>query len=207
MTRSLYGHLFSVGITLSALAAVACKPGGVGDPCVPEDEYKTGFSGYAAKEVNIESRSFQCETRVCLVNHFQGRVSCPYGQSQESITSQAGASPLRCHVPNTTGEVATDQITVPVKAQIRERRPNNAVYCSARCANAKGRTDDGAKYYDCPSGFHCAQLIDDLKLGSAQLAGGYCIRNGTDYDPTASTTMCTRSTDGDGGNCGPAQPY
>jgi ankyrin repeat protein len=31
--------------------------------------------------VNVESRSFQCETRLCLAANFQGRVSCPYGQS------------------------------------------------------------------------------------------------------------------------------
>ena len=63
------------------------EPGGVGDPCIPEDEYQTAFTGYGETEVNVESRSFQCETRVCLVNHFRGRVSCPYGQSEADLAN------------------------------------------------------------------------------------------------------------------------
>jgi hypothetical protein len=73
-----------------SLVASGCEGAGVGDPCVPEDEYEAFFSGYALTEVNIESRSFQCETRVCLVNHFQGRVSCPYGQSLAGGASPRG---------------------------------------------------------------------------------------------------------------------
>jgi len=76
-------------LLLLAMAAGAsligsnCGGSGVGDPCVPEDEYLTTFSGFAVGEVNVESRSFQCLTRVCLVNHFQGRVSCPFGQAED----------------------------------------------------------------------------------------------------------------------------
>jgi len=58
----------------------------------------------------------------------------------------------------------------------------DSVYCSCRCANADGNTDDGARYCECPSGFTCRKLIDNLGLGSEQLAGSYCIRDGTDYD-------------------------
>lgn len=71
--------LASVAVALS-VSAGGCQSGGVGDPCTPEDEYQPAFSGFAPSEVNVESRSFQCETRVCLVNHFRGRVSCPLGQ-------------------------------------------------------------------------------------------------------------------------------
>jgi hypothetical protein len=62
------------------LALVGCPSGGVGDQCIPEDEYRENFAGFDISEENIESRSFQCDTRICLVNHFQGRVSCPTGQ-------------------------------------------------------------------------------------------------------------------------------
>ena len=66
--------------------AQGCQAGGVGDPCTPEDEYQTTFSGFDAAELNIESRSFQCETRVCLVNHFRGRVSCPLGMNEDVLS-------------------------------------------------------------------------------------------------------------------------
>ena len=185
-------------------AALGCKPGGVGDPCIPEDEYTTGFSGYDEDEVNVESRSFQCETRVCLVNHFKGRVSCPYGQTQEDIDANVpGSDARRCKIPGTDGGNG-DVVMVPVDPQFQDRQANSAVYCSCRCANAKGRTDDGAKYCPCPSGFKCAQLIDALGLGSAELAGGYCIRNGTEFDPKAvSLDYCNRASE----SCGDQQPY
>ncbi len=121
-----------------------CKPGGVGDPCIPEDEYSTEFSGYSAEEVNVESRSFQCVTRVCLVNHFQGRVSCPYGQTQGAINRNPddGSAEDRCHIPGTLGNRREDAVQVPVNPQLVERQAEDTVYCSCRCANAEGRTDD-----------------------------------------------------------------
>lgn len=82
-------NLTRTGEILPLLAAVAfagsllgCESGGVGDPCIPEDEYNENFSGFKLSEENIESRSYQCESRICLVNHFQGRVSCPLGQEE-----------------------------------------------------------------------------------------------------------------------------
>lgn len=69
-----------VGVGVLAVIPVACQAGGIGDPCVPEDEFNPNFAGFKVTEENIESRSFQCQTRICLVNHFQGRVTCPLGQ-------------------------------------------------------------------------------------------------------------------------------
>ena len=72
----------------AALGLVGCPAGGVGDPCTPEDEFRENFAGFDLTEANIESRSFQCQTRVCLVNHFQGRVSCPTGQQAPTGCSE-----------------------------------------------------------------------------------------------------------------------
>jgi hypothetical protein len=81
MTRSiLCGLLGLISVVALGTLPAACQSGGVGDPCTPEDEYKPDFAGFKMTEENIESRSFQCATRICLVNHFQGRVSCPLGQ-------------------------------------------------------------------------------------------------------------------------------
>jgi hypothetical protein len=151
-----------------------CQSGGIGDPCVPEDEYQQFFSGYGITEVNLESRSFQCETRLCLVNHFQGRVSCPYGQSE--IETMQGDSNRRCHVPGTTG--AENLIQVAVNPQYQGRRPVDSVYCSCRCAGP----DPAGRYCKCPTGFQCAHLLDYVRvLGYKELAGSYCVKDGTDY--------------------------
>ena len=144
-----------------------CDADGVGDPCIPEDEYRDGFSGFALSEVNTESKSFQCQSRLCLVNHFQGRVSCPYGQS-----SDAAERDPQCLLPGSSVPV-----TVPVNAQLLDRRVEQAVYCSCRCAGP----DPTARYCECPSGFSCSPVVPDFGLGQEQLPGSYCIRAGSSY--------------------------
>lgn len=197
------------------LLAVGCQAGGVGDPCVPEDEYQTEFSGYAVQEVNIESRSFQCTTRVCLVNHFQGRVTCPYGQSAPPVDAKGvysggqGKDPKLCRIPGTDGSDPKDVITVAVKAQLAGppdqggRRADDTVYCSCRCDGP----DPNARYCQCPSGYECTALVKDLGsgLGSTQLAGSYCVRNGTKYTEVASgggIKCLAGSAKGDSAYCG-----
>ena len=86
-----------LGVGLALLPAAACKSTGVGDPCTPEAEYNPEFNGFSVDEVNFESKSFQCQTRLCLVNHFQGRVSCQYGQD---VNGAGPAGYNGCTVPN-----------------------------------------------------------------------------------------------------------
>lgn len=165
-----------LALPLLAMLALACESGGVGDPCIPEDEFFPEFSGFDLGEVNVESRSFQCETRVCLVNKFQGRVSCPYGTRGTPPVPDATTVDHNypCEVPGFGGYV-----TVPVYPQLTERRPEVAVYCSCRCAGA----DPNARYCECPSGFECAEIVADRGQGQSELAGSYCIRRGSDIDP------------------------
>ncbi len=177
-----------------ALTALGCESGGVGDPCTPEDEYTQNFSGFSVGEVNVESRSFQCETRICLVNHFQGRVSCPYGQTQavaDAWATAAGTEPDRCRIPGTDGTDPNDRVQFAVEPQLEDRRGDKAVYCSCRCDGP----DEGARYCECPSGYSCTELVRELGLPGGQLAGSYCVRNGTNYDPTAPKGLTCSSGD------------
>ena len=183
---------WSVALLLG-LAALGCTPGGVGDPCTPEDEYQQNFNGFQVTETNVESRSFQCETRLCLVNHFQGRVSCRLGQASQldpvtNMPVPAGQYNPKCSIPGTaasTDSSSADNINVKVPAQLVDRQTEKAVYCSCRCDGP----DKNARYCECPEGFQCEKLVDDLKLikGSGQLAGSYCIRAGSKYDPSKSS--------------------
>ncbi len=151
---------------------LGCQSGGIGDPCIPEDEYQQYFSGYSETEVNLESRSFQCETRLCLVNHFRGRVTCPYGQ----VENDSRPEDQLCHVPGTEG--GDNRIQVPVNKQYTGRSPANSVYCSCRC----GGPDPNGRYCKCPTGFQCVNLLDYVeRLGSKELAGAYCVKDGTEY--------------------------
>jgi len=199
MTRLLSAGSWSV-VLLLGLAALGCTPGGVGDPCTPEDEYQQNFNGFQVTETNVESRSFQCETRLCLVNHFQGRVSCRLGQSASAGVPylDPGADPPsqenpdwkpQCSIPGTavnrSDRKSADNINVEVKPQLTTRQTEKAVYCSCRCDGP----DKNARYCECPEGFQCEKLVDDLKItqSASNLAGSYCIRAGSKYEPNDPT--------------------
>src|SRR2546423_6906122 len=179
-------------VTLAlGVLAFGCQSGGIGDPCTPEDEYQQFFSGYEVTEVNIESKSFQCETSLCLVNHFQGRVSCPYGQTDAQAKGSADPEFTLCHIPGTCAQgncSATTRIQVAVNKQLTNRRAIDSVYCSCRCAGP----DTNARYCKCPSGYQCVNLLESIpRLGSAELAGSYCIKAGTEFTQVGQTCQAT----------------
>lgn len=205
MTRSILAVL-AVGAFIGLLTATGgCKATGVGDPCVPEQEYDPTFNGFSEKEVNVESKSFQCQTRLCLVNHFRGRVSCPYGQGKDG----SGPAPANaCSVPGSTTKItgSDPQNQALVQAQCLDRVTDKAVYCSCRCKNVNGNTDDGANYCTCPDGFDCANLVSSIGAANEGLTGYYCIKHGTDYNANGSCTKgsCDPNAAGSGktGDCG-----
>lgn len=98
MTRSILTGLLGL-FSIAAVGALplACQSGGIGDPCIPEDEYSANFAGFKLTEENIESRSFQCSTRICLVNHFQGRTTCPQGQAAPGPYNPTDPADLKQH--------------------------------------------------------------------------------------------------------------
>jgi hypothetical protein len=209
MTRLFFAGLAAFA-ALIVLTGMGCQSTGVGDPCTPEQEYDKSFLGFSQTEVSVESKSFQCLTRLCLVNHFQGRVSCPYGQkadgSQNTPATACVTPGLGIHVD---GKDSTGTLVDPVKKafvppQCSARTASLAVYCSCRCADVNGKTDDGANYCTCPDGFTCTQLVQKLGTGVSEgLTGAYCVKNGAQYDPAAcgGITLCDPAK----ANCGAAQ--
>jgi hypothetical protein len=200
MTRSiLSGMLGLISVLAVGALPLACQSGGVGDPCTPEDEYEKSFAGFKVTEENIESRSFQCQTRICLVNHFQGRVSCPFGQTSpppaydakvgwqdedsttDTVVVNGVAMKKPCRVPGTDtpvdvevcGQCAGEKVT---------RNAQQAVYCSCRCAVADGEPEDpNFNFCECPTGYSCEQIRPNVGLGDKQLTGKYCIKEGTEF--------------------------
>jgi hypothetical protein len=123
----------------------------LGAGCVPEPELDKSFLGFGLNEVSVESNTFSCASRICLTHHFQGRVTCPYGQ-----TADGGGYPpaTGCTIPGTDTPVdgkdskgtfidPTKQATV--EPQCVGRTPGEAVVCSCRCANASGGVDDAGR--------------------------------------------------------------
>lgn len=195
MTRAIFTSLL-VGMGLLVASALpGCKDEGVGDPCTPEQEYDPSFIGFDEKEVNVESKSFQCRTRICLVNHFRGRASCPYGQSAEGVNNAALKSPEQhasaaggCTIPGTTSPITG--LTNPadpasfrdprkkalVPAQCKDRDADTTVYCSCRCADINGDKPSDQTFCECPDGFTCSPLVTSIGAGNEGLTGSYCIK-------------------------------
>jgi len=216
MTRSILAGL-AAAATLVAVMGTGCQSTGIGDPCTPEQEYSPTFVGFSSQEVSTEGESFQCQTRLCLVNHFQGRVSCPYGQDASGNAVAPATNP--CATPgigatvtgplNAMGKPVDPKAGFAVKAQCLDRTADKTVYCSCRCADLNG-TQNGGTFCNCPSGFTCTQLVSSLSASVDQgLTGAYCIKDGTAYSDSATSNSglaCAGGTCGQSGNadCGNA---
>jgi hypothetical protein len=151
----------------------------IGSGCTNVQERDPAFSGFDLREVSVESLAgHPSGAPVCLAYHFQGRVSCPYGQ--------AGSGPAQGAAPCTTPD--GQPVTVRVAPQCLDRRAANVVVWSCRCANAMGGTEDGANYCSCPSGTTCAQAgvaSIGTSQGSDDLSGAYCLPLGAESNPSA----------------------
>ena len=169
----------------SARAGEADGPA-LGEPCLPDDEQVPNFSGFALSEINFGTMTRACASGLCLANHFQGRVSCPYGQETAD-----GA----CTLPGSETPVA-----VQVRPQLKERPASSVVTCSCRCDGA-----GAGPYCACPETMECVPLFTPplVPSGGQDLAGSYCILKGTTYDPAAPNTAC----DAQAMDCGEAHPY
>jgi hypothetical protein len=171
------------GSTSQSASALGAPANAVGTPCVFWQETSTSFEGFQAEEVSVEDHGATCGANaVCLANHFRGRVTCPYGQASGASACNASGAPVQ----------------VAVQPQCTDRRAADTVYCSCRCANGDGRTDDGASYCACPSDYECAPLVKAIGTDIDGLAGGYCIKRGTEYDRGRS---CSASCDPTTQNC------
>jgi hypothetical protein len=194
MTRSILAGLLGL-FSIAAVGALplACQSGGIGDPCIPEDEYSADFAGFKVTEENIESRSFQCSTRICLVNHFQGRVTCPLGQ----------VAPTPC---DGLKDTSTCENAMPALGKCVE-----AGTFAPDCDPKDDHCPDGTKcdanrkvcacFMDSKPGYHCvlsnpadAKSISVFKAFVCHKAGD-CQAAGSDPKADATKKCCVPGTD------------
>jgi len=170
-----------------ALGSASDVAKAVGEPCVSRDEYRAGFPGYDLATLNVDDHAATCDSGICIQNKFQGRASCPYGQT---------AGGLDCLLPNSDLTVST-----PVSPQLVARQASVASICSCQC--------DGAgpgPFCTCPDSMQCEHLVDDIGAtppGAKNLSGSYCTPKGPKFDPQADHAVCLASLQ----NCGAPHPY
>lgn len=142
----------------------------LGSVCVPSDEESPAFSGFQPGEVAIDANATSCLSGVCVVQQFQGRVSCPLGSPVD-----AG----ECLLPT-----SNERVAVQVKPQLVARPPSLAATCSCRCAGP----GDGP-FCACGEGLDCVPLVADLGLPGDSQAGSYCLPRGAS-EPFESVDTC-----------------
>jgi hypothetical protein len=149
----------------------------IGMPCTPEAESNPMFNGYDLHQISLETSPTTTSGQpVCIAYHFQGRVTCPYGQD---ATGKAPAGAAPCTTPR-------GPVTVPVSPQCVDRPASVTVFWSCRCANTQGRTDDGATYCACPSSMSCVQAFTPIGAREEDISGAYCLALGAAFDAGAS---------------------
>ena len=170
---------------------------------------RPSFLGFHVAEVNVESKSFQCETRLCLANHFQGRVTCPYGQ--DSMGNAPAGAKFACFTPigdpvngidPATGMVDDPSVGASVKPQCTDARRSRPCTARAGAPTSTGRRTTDANYCTCPKGFCCTQLVSSIGAADVGLTGAYCILSGTEYNPN---NACGATCDPTAANCGNIQ--
>ncbi len=112
------------------------------------------------------------------------------------IENGAKACPSQvCLVNHFQGKVGAPYGAGSIPPQCADRTEKQAVYCSCRCANTGGRTDDGSVYCTCADGFTCEPLVTSIGPSTKDFAGSYCIKKDTAYDRYNScTTTCDPQT-------------
>ncbi|HEX7604163.1 MAG TPA: hypothetical protein VF316_21240, partial [Polyangiaceae bacterium] len=68
----------------------------VGAACVPSPELSATFPGFTEQGVTLDKGNAACGPLVCIVNHFRGRTTCPYGQDS---TGNAPPNAKACTLP------------------------------------------------------------------------------------------------------------
>jgi hypothetical protein len=137
------------------------KKGTLGGGCDPLSELDPEFGGFSLEDLSIDEGTPACTTGICVIQGFQGRVSCPYGQLNERS----------CLLPG-SGE----SVVAAVPPQLVARPPWFGAVCSCHCAGP-----GPGPYCACPSHLKCTHLVDDFGFGARELAGSYCLPEGAQY--------------------------
>src|SRR5258708_333549 len=120
----------------------------------------------------------------------RSRVSASPKSPSVSATGAMTGTTSPTHVPVQPNDPRRGQF---VRPECTSRLAAQTVYCSCRCANASGRSDDGQTYCACPQGFACEPFVPPFAPQDAN-AGAYCIKSGTAWDPFAPCKPCDAQT-------------
>lgn len=200
MSQFLRRALAAVSVVCVATWAAACSKvaaepivverGAVGDPCVLMDENRPNFSSFAIGEDVIgEDYDDQCLSGLCLVNHFQGRATCPLGQE----------APAPCGGP-LDASCGPDSACTEAGAMAVYCDPASADGGASACAgygdvcNAQRSACECGEDAHCPTGSVCDTASKECKRYVCHAPGSCQSQDATDAE-NAGKDCCVPGTD------------
>jgi hypothetical protein len=168
-------------LSIAVLFLAGCPEEMVGAPCVPETDKGEFNSTLKGSTYSIETRSVQCETRICLtkteLNTAGTTAECTACLSLSETNDDTGACVDECD-----------------SAQLKYS------FCSCRCRDSDGNTfQTNPDKYDylceCPPNTQCEKVIEAIEGAPEKITGSYCIPNCIATGCDELTELCVPSKD------------
>ena len=146
-------------LVFASLMQIGCKEEMVGAPCIPETDKGDFSANLSGTTWSIETRSVQCETRLCLTKTAPNPIDTNFLAACEADGGMA-----TCW----EGEGGVVQAKYS--------------FCSCRCKDIAGHTyNTNPDKYDylceCPPNTKCVDVLSDIEAAPDKVKGSYCVPN------------------------------
>ena len=162
--------------------------GQIGDPCTPTGERHAGWPGATGvSSVAVEDGFDSCNSGICIMNHFQGRVSCPLGQA--TPPSCAGPDDTSCGAGSSCVAIENHHgpYCDPTVAD------GGAPQCGSGLCNPNRNTCACTKDSECTGASVCDVVAHECTLYVCLKAGGCQSAEATDAE-NAGKICCAEGT-------------
>jgi hypothetical protein len=136
-------------LVLAGFTQLGCKEEMVGAPCIPETDKGEFSQDLSGTTWSIETRSVQCETRVCLTKTARNLVA-----AEQISACQVNPTLENCW----EGEGGATQ--------------EKYSFCSCRCKDLNGKSG-----CQCPPNTKCVEVLGDIQEAPSKVKGSYCVPN------------------------------
>lgn len=167
MSRGIAGAI--AVIMTAAVVGIGCAEEMVGAPCTPETDKGDFNASIEGTTYSIETRSVQCETRICV--------------TKTELNSTSDNNPADCKANPTQDNCEGTQLKFS--------------FCSCRCKDENNHTyQSNPDKYDylceCPPNTLCEEVLTGIEEAPDKIKGSYCIPKCI-ANPCTSPEICTPS--------------
>lgn len=166
--------------------------GNIGDPCLSGDEANPAFEGFRVNETTFISPVAACSSKICLVNHVQGRADCPLGQP--APTPCSGPGDTSCGSGSSCVAAGQNGPTCYLTSVDGGTPVLDASNCASGVCNTARKTCQCTSDAQCPQGTACNPDTQECTSYVCHSAGECQSADATDAE-NAGKSCCAGTTD------------